>query len=364
MLSVQDYGFNYGMGNLMSRKDAMRNLTETFGYNQNRLVTYKDANMTYNSQGNILSKSDAGILTQNEYQTATITPLGSVATAQARKQEVTYTSSMRPATITENGYQATFSYNADNQRVKMQVKKNGAAYLTRHYLGNQYEIDDQTVGGTKEKLYLGGGYYGAYAVYVKQNGVWKMNYICRDYLGSITHIIDSAEKVVAEYSYDAWGRLRNPATQAVYAPGSEPELLLGRGYTGHEHLSVFGLINMNARLYDPVLGVFLSPDPYVQAPDNTMNYNRYAYAMNNPMKYTDPSGEFLIFDSWLSGLFAGGWKEARRRAKHDIEIWGGLFTTDSNKNFWGQTWEFISRFTWQLPQTVVGFAYAQGANFV
>lgn len=49
-----------------------------------------------------------------------------------------------------------------------------------------------------------------------------------------------------ELSYDPWGRLRNPATQQVYAVGSEPVLFLVRGYTGHEHLTVFGLINMNA----------------------------------------------------------------------------------------------------------------------
>jgi len=47
---------------------------------------------------------------------------------------------------------------------------------------------------------------------------------------------------------------------------------------------------MNARLYDPALGRFLSPDPYVQAPDFSQNYNRYSYCLNNPFKYTDPSG--------------------------------------------------------------------------
>lgn len=87
---------------------------------------------------------------------------------------------------------------------------------------------------------------------MKENGVWRLNYICRDYLGNITHITDNSGKLLAEYSYDAWGRIRNPVNQNVYLPGSEPDLLLGRGYTGHEHLSVFGLINMNARLYDPV----------------------------------------------------------------------------------------------------------------
>jgi RHS repeat-associated protein len=67
-------------------------------------------------------------------------------------------------------------------------------------------------------------------------------------------------------------------------------LFLGRGYTGHEHLPKFGLINMNARLYDPALGRFLSPDPYIQDPTNRQNYNRYSYCLNNPLKYTTRQG--------------------------------------------------------------------------
>lgn len=68
-----------------------------------------------------------------------------------------------------------------------------------------------------------------------------------------------------------------------------------RGYTGHEHLDSFGLINMNARLYDPKLGRMLSVDNYVSAPGTALGYNRYAYAMNNPVVYTDPSGNFIQF---------------------------------------------------------------------
>jgi RHS repeat-associated protein len=97
-----------------------------------------------------------------------------------------------------------------------------------------------------------------------------------------------------ELSYDPWGRLRNPATQVAYTPDSDPTLFLGRGYTGHEHLTVFGLINMNARLYDAALGRFLSPDPYVQAPDFSQNFNRYSYCLNNPLRYSDPNGEFIF----------------------------------------------------------------------
>ena len=147
----------------------------------------------------------------------------------------------------------------------------------------------------------GGDAYSAPAVYVKEAGLWKMYYICRDYLGSITHIANADGTLKAEYSYDAWGRLRNPDTQVAYAPGMEPVLFLGRGYTGHEHLTWFGLINMNARLYDPALGRFLSPDPYVQMPDFTQNFNRYSYCLNNPLRYVDKNGELF----WLIPIAVG-----------------------------------------------------------
>jgi len=87
-----------------------------------------------------------------------------------------------------------------------------------------------------------------------------------------------------------WGRRRNPANWADYnVPAPR---LIARGYTGHEHLDGFGLINMNGRMYDPVIGRILSPDNFVQDPTNTQSYNRYSYCLNNPLRYTDPSGWF------------------------------------------------------------------------
>lgn len=70
---------------------------------------------------------------------------------------------------------------------------------------------------------------------------------------------------------------------------------LTRGFTGHEHLDDFGLIDMNGRVYDPILSRFLSPDPYVQLPDFSQNLNRYSYCLNNPLKFTDPSGELFFW---------------------------------------------------------------------
>ena len=56
---------------------------------------------------------------------------------------------------------------------------------------------------------------------------------------------------------------------------------------------------MNARLYDPALGRFLAPDPVVTDPSSLLDFNRYMYARNNPMLYTDESGE-----SWGTAI---GW---------------------------------------------------------
>jgi hypothetical protein len=50
---------------------------------------------------------------------------------------------------------------------------------------------------------------------------------------------------------------------------------------------------MNGRIYDPTLGRFMQADPHIQAPENSQNYNRYSYVLNNPMSYTDPSGYFF-----------------------------------------------------------------------
>ena len=188
----------------------------------------------------------------------------------------------------------------------MIVDSGGSTLLTRYYFDGKYEIDG-VKGNAAQRLFIGGDAYSAPAVYVKEenSSEWKIYYICRDYLGSITHIANADGTLKQELSYDAWGRLRNPETQVAYAPGTEPALFLGRGYTGHEHLPQFGLINMNARLYDAALGRFLSPDPYVQMPDFTQNFNRYSYCLNNPLVYSDLTGEWFGLDDLIAGLFGG-----------------------------------------------------------
>lgn len=64
-------------------------------------------------------------------------------------------------------------------------------------------------------------------------------------------------------------------------------------------------------MYDPLQGRFLSPDNYIQAPNNPQNYNRYSYCLNNPLKYTDPDGEFwhIVIGAAIGGVInlAANW---------------------------------------------------------
>jgi RHS repeat-associated protein len=58
----------------------------------------------------------------------------------------------------------------------------------------------------------------------------------------------------------------------------------------HEHLDEMGVIHMNGRIYDPLIGRFMSADPRIQAPYNLKSFNRYSYVWNNPLKLVDLNG--------------------------------------------------------------------------
>lgn len=294
--SVQNVGYewNVNTGTLTSRTDLTHTLTETFSYDSlNRLSAIDSAQITYADNGNILSMPGVGTLTygnaERPYQVSAFTPAAE-SIVPMRTQQIAYTSFQRPASVEENGLTAAWTYNAQGNRVKMQLNRDANHVKTTYYFGAQYEIDYPT---EEERLYIGGDAYSAPAIYVKHlSGAGELHYICRDHLGSITHVTNATGNLEQELSYDPWGRLRNPATHALYSPDSAPTPMFGRGFTGHEHLPKFGLVNMNARLYDSALGRFLSPDPYVQTPDFTQNFNRYTYCLNNPLSYIDQDGEW------------------------------------------------------------------------
>ena len=76
-------------------------------------------------------------------------------------------------------------------------------------------------------------------------------------------------------------------------------------FTDQEDDEEFGLYNYGARLYDPLLGKFISPDAIVQAPDDPQTLNRYSYARNNPVIHADPEGRFFIIAAIIGAILGG-----------------------------------------------------------
>jgi len=129
----------------------------------------------------------------------------------------------------------------------------------------------------------------------------------KDYLGSYYSITDERGKIVLlhdreeqVFSFDPWGRRRHPQRWTYYTYPTT--YLFVRGFTGHEHLDKFDFINMNGRIYDPVISYFTSPDPVIGIPNNAQGFNLYTYARNNPLRYVDPSG---YLDTEVSDIGGG-----------------------------------------------------------
>ena len=101
-------------------------------------------------------------------------------------------------------------------------------------------------------------------------------------VGSITHALDGAGNIKHEYSYDAFGNRSN-----VSATGSSHQHY---GYTGEEYDEETGLLYLRARYYDPMLGRFISADPYWGRLEEPVTQNRFIYVHNNPLSLADPSG--------------------------------------------------------------------------
>jgi len=213
---------------------------------------------------------------------------------EIERLELSYTSYNKIESIvqTRGNKMAEFTYGANEQRAKMVLKEHNKAYKTKYYVG-AYE-KEITPEGVRELHYIDG--VGIYVL--SSSGVHEMYYTHKDHLGSINEITDSQGAVVERLSYDAWGNRRNSHTWE-YDSGVD-NFLFDRGYTGHEHLDDFAIINMNGRIYDPLTGRMMAPDNYVQS-SLSQNLNRYPYCLNNPLIYTDPDGDFILLAAaaWL-----------------------------------------------------------------
>jgi RHS repeat-associated protein len=312
---VIDFGYEYNdKHQLTSRKelydvnDKSTGFTESFTYdNVNRLKTAaidgtQTLNMVY-ATDKIKTKSDVGEYDYNN-SNHQITELDAVNGYNPPNHILTYTAEGKVDTLRDTTYHktVTFTYGTDNERFKSEYTKHDTVQYTRYYF-DTYEKETLKDGTTRNLDYIYSG-DNLIAIHVSWGNADTTFFVYTDYLGSLRCITDSAGNIRQRLSFDAWGNRRNPLTGAVDTTIAKT-LLFARGYTGHEHLDELGLINMNGRVYDPALGMFISADNYVQAPDNTQNFNRYAYCVNNPLMYSDPSGELI----WI--IPSIGWSKSQ-----------------------------------------------------
>lgn len=282
------------------RTDSIYGHEEAFAYDHlNRLCEAGSDSYAYDTKGNMTRRSGVGDYVYDVARPFAVSQVPFNAMIPQREQFISYNALQQPDSIIEGGATATFTYGADLQRSSMRVTR-GETSLSAHYYDGTFNSFHRLRGenlDVKQILYLAGDAYTAPAAIVRDYGSssWQLRHIIRDNQNSIVAVTDTAGNALERNSYDPWGVRRDPVTLTPYAPGEQPELTLGRGYGSHEHLGDFGLINMNARLYDPALCRFLSPDPIIQAPDNSQNFNRYSYCLNNPLKFIDPTGCQFIY---------------------------------------------------------------------
>jgi uncharacterized protein RhaS with RHS repeats len=125
-------------------------------------------------------------------------------------------------------------------------------------------------------------------------------------------------------------------------------------------------------MYDGATGRWLVPDPAAQFA------NPYLAMGNNPLMGVDPDGRivFGLIRGLLNSIFSGGlefWNAGKRdyvgkawrksdpflrgtAGNNAGRIWGGLFQ--------GNFGQIVSRFTWELPQTIAGFTLSHGLNIL
>jgi RHS repeat-associated protein len=196
-----------------------------------------------------------------------------------------------------------FLYGAEHDRVRQTVSPVsggtvGAPTTTIWYGGAIEKEIDTAANTTTIRTYMLGALgfieekISGTALAATVSGTRNVMYQLTDHLGSVIAVVDQSQTVLQRMSYDPWGRRRNADGSDDTGPqwGSLKNNEDHRGYTGHESLDRLGLVHMNARLYDPLLGRHTSADPTVPDPGNAQAFNRYSYVLNNALAFTDPTG--------------------------------------------------------------------------
>jgi RHS repeat-associated protein len=202
---------------------------------------------------------------------------------------------------------AEFEYDGEGRRVEKRKPLTGDVTV---YLDDLYE--KRTFATHTEHVHYIPGPGGAVAEVTRRisNGIvtnLPTRYIHRDNLGSVETVscnlgdsgCGTTQTAQQGLSYDPFGNEMSWTSFNKHLPASLGEAPNSyRKFTDHEHDAEQSLINMRGRIFDPRTARFLTPDPIVQSPFYGQSYDRYAYVINNPLKYVDPSGYISLGLVW------------------------------------------------------------------
>lgn len=162
----------------------------------------------------------------------------------------------------------TLAYGPDGARAK---KSSTAAFATTLYPSADVEIDPKTPGNEVYTRY-------PHPDIKVVNGV--KYFLHRDHLASVRMVTDAAGAIVEQTNYATYGERLNTGFQTQ------------KSYIGERFDAETGLLYLNARYMDPVLGRFISPDDWDPTKEG-VGTNRYAYAQNDPVNKSDPNGHAI-----------------------------------------------------------------------
>jgi RHS repeat-associated protein len=198
-----------------------------------------------------------------------------------------YDGENRPLSITQNGNVSSFSYGPDGARA---AKSFGAA-STRYFAGEELLVDTANPAGLLTS-FLGGD--------VKRTGLIT-SWSHKDNLAS-NRVLSfmAAGQATSKHDYGPYG-------QPLTSNGSI--VVNSKGYINQRYDAETGLEYLNARYYDPVLGRFLNPDTF-DPTEAGVDFNRYAYAGNDPVNGSDASGHSTTWTNSSGGTSTGNWSSA------------------------------------------------------
>jgi RHS repeat-associated protein len=304
---VQNLAYEWDLvGNLKKRIDNNQSgLTEEFFYDnlyrldESRRNGTKNQDLAYDALGNITSKMDVGNYTYHaskKHQLVSTSNGWSFGydnngnMTSGRGATITWTTFNRPLTITNGGNVSTFSYAPDRQYWKQQSTYAAGGESTSIYIGGI--LEKVTTGGNADFRHMIRAGNSTIIVSRKVGGTNSVSYLTSDHLGSSSAITNSSGALLVNSSFDAFGKRRGANWSGTPSAADLTTIAATtrRGYTEHSMLDNLNLTHMNGRVYDQMLGRFLSADPFIPEPLNTQSYNRYSYVFNNPLSFTDPSG--------------------------------------------------------------------------